>query len=154
MAYVQHSSVFPLPPAELYQLVSQVQSWGKFMPDEVSLKFLRGPREAAPGAEFSFLLKRWQLETDWVLRIESVTPGQQIIERQILGLFEDWVHTIRFEVHGEKECRLHNMIEYRMPFGIFGRLTDDLIGRKDLKRILEVSHHKLRKYLLSKPQQS
>jgi ligand-binding SRPBCC domain-containing protein len=154
MAYVQHSSVFPLPPQDLYKLVSQIQHWGKFLPEDLSLKFVRGPKEIIVGAEYCFLLKRWGIETDWVMRVESLNPGQQFVERQILGLFEDWVHTVRFEAHTEKECRLHNMIEYRMPFGIFGRLTDDLLGRKDLKRILETSHLKLRKYLLSKPERS
>ena len=154
MAYVQHSSVFPLAPKEFFQLISQIQDWGRFLPDDLSLKFVRGPKVFTAGAEYAFVLKRWHLETDWVLRVDSVIPGHQIVERQILGLFEDWVHTLRFEAHGENECRLHNIIEYHMPFGILGRLADDLLGRRDLQRVLEISHQKLRKYLLSRPERS
>jgi ligand-binding SRPBCC domain-containing protein len=91
----------------------------------------------APESEFLFLMTRFGIEQPVRFVVDRLVLGNSFTYRQVSGLFEYFVHTIKFEEHGQGDTLVTDIVEYENPFGLLGRIADDVFVRKDLKRILE-----------------
>ena len=145
MAYIHYSSVLPAAPGVVFEYLKDMRHFGSLVPP--TLKFeLTGPSlRMQPGAEYEFRLTRFGLRYMWIVRIEEYDEPKQFTERQVIGVFENWVHTYKFEEHGSNSTLLTNIIQYSVPFGLVGKLADDLLIRNDLMQILRYSHDKLKR---------
>lgn len=146
MAHVQHSSVIPIHKHDLYEFLSDYRKRTRIMPPDIVLELTSLPLDLKKGAEHEFKLTRFGLSYSLSLIVESCEQDQSIIERAQFSYFEEWVNSIRFEDHGEKATLLTNAIDYKIPFGVLGALADDLFIKKDMQRILEFSHNKIKSF--------
>ncbi|MCC7405379.1 MAG: hypothetical protein IT288_13355 [Bdellovibrionales bacterium] len=89
------------------------------------------------GAEFTYLMTRVGISQQVRFRVEDVTRGTALVYRQTEGVFRKWVHTQKFTTHGKNETLVTDVVDYELPFGLVGHLLDDLLFRRDLRRILE-----------------
>ena len=55
------------------------------------------------------------------------------------GPFSRWHHKHLFMEH-ERGCRLRDVIDYALPFGVLGRLVDSLVVRPRLRRLFDYRH--------------
>jgi ligand-binding SRPBCC domain-containing protein len=55
------------------------------------------------------------------------------------GPFSHWRHKHLFLPH-EAGCLLRDVIDYSLPFGVFGRLVDRLLVRPRLRRLFDYRH--------------
>lgn len=148
MAHLHYSSVIGAPRSEVFDFVSDFAKLPLLMPEYLKLDLTAPPLTVQRGAEFEFKITRFGINNLWSVKIEDFKEEELFTERLIMGVFDSWVHTYRFEDHGENSTRLSHFIDYQMPFGIFGRLADDLVFRKDLSNLLMFAHRKLEKLLL------
>lgn len=147
MAHLQYSSILSHPRSTVFSYMKDYSHLPQLMPQGITLELTAPPIRMQKGAEYEFRLSRFGIHNIWSVKIEDYQENQLFVERQILGVFDSWIHTVRFEDHGEKNTRLSHFIEYTMPFGLLGRLADDLILRRELMRIFETGHERLKAQL-------
>jgi ligand-binding SRPBCC domain-containing protein len=88
-------------------------------------------------SEFSYLMERFGVEQQLRFKVDRLVLGNSITYSQVEGPFRSWSHTLKFEDHGPDGTLVTDLIDYEMPFGLLGRLLDDLWWRQDLLQILK-----------------
>lgn len=134
---------------EAYELLSNPARLGQLLKDHLEVEVKRGADSLRRGAEYELVMTRYGLSQPVRLRVEEVVKGARLTYRQAEGLFADWIHTIRFEDHGDNQTLVTDYVDYRLPFGILGYLADDLFVRKDMERLLFDRLNRARDYFLA-----
>lgn len=99
-------------------------------------------REAAPltdGATADIVIRKGPLKVRLLARHSDVDPGNGFTDSQERGPFASWVHRHRFE-RADDGARLHDSIEYRLPFGAIGRLALGAPFARELRRQFRFRH--------------
>jgi ligand-binding SRPBCC domain-containing protein len=94
------------------------------------------PESLAEGSRIEYRI-RWTLLTlRWVTRITRWRPPTEFEDVQERGPYAAWTHTHRFEpVDGG--VRMHDHVQYALPFGILGRAVHRLLVRRQLEAIFD-----------------
>jgi hypothetical protein len=151
MANLKVSTVLPGEINKLFSYVTDYSNYIKAMPADFRLSLAGPVFKMKKGAEYSFKLTRFGVPTLWSVRIEDFAENSFFVEKQTIGMFSSWTASHRFEEHGVNQVRLTTFIEYTMAFGVLGRLFDDLIIRRDLARLIRLTHQSLKKTLEESP---
>lgn len=88
------------------------------------------------GCEFLFLMSRYGIEQPVRFKVEKLVTGISLTYSQVSGVFLSWRHTVKLEEQ-EGGTLVTDIVEYELPFGIFGKLVDDFMVRLDVKKMLE-----------------
>jgi ligand-binding SRPBCC domain-containing protein len=123
------------------------------MPAEMSAERL----EDGPFREGTLI--RWRIswkgfQFTWAIVLDSIKAPEKVEVRQKLGIFNYWSLTQALEDHGSGSTLLKDLVEYEMPLGLFGKLADDLIVRREIRRLLESRHDKIRELVERRKQSS
>ncbi|USN48120.1 MAG: hypothetical protein H6626_03260 [Pseudobdellovibrionaceae bacterium] len=137
MAHIQCSMVIPGERSEVFQYVTALENQPLLLEDTIEAENLNGDRILEKDAEYSFLMCRMHFSQPVRLYVTEFIPGDVLTYRQTEGLFEKWVHTMKFTTHGPGETLVTDLVEYAVPMGILGNLADDLFIRKDMGRVLK-----------------
>jgi ligand-binding SRPBCC domain-containing protein len=137
MAHLQVSAIVPGARQEVFQFLCSPDRLPHLLKDHIEVEMVRGADALRRGAEFEFTMTRFGFTQPVRLRVEDVLKGSRITYRQAEGLFADWIHTSKFEDHGENQTLVTDFVDYSVPFGLFGHLADDVFLRRDLKGVLE-----------------
>ena len=149
MAHLQYSSILPLPRGQVFDYVSDLRRLPTFLPENFQLAVKRAPPRIRLGSEYEYTLARGGFKNlVWMVRINAFEQDKLFSELQVMGVFDFWQNIYRFEDHGEGLTKLTSTVEYNMPFGLLGRLADDLLVRRDLQRIFRLAHENLRAQLV------
>jgi len=89
--------------------------------------------------EYQVRISRFGLSVLWGIVIEQFEPDHYFRDRQTHGPFALWVHTHKFEDHGSGTL-LTDLIEYDVPFGLVGKIADDIVVRRELHRLFKLRH--------------
>jgi uncharacterized protein (TIGR01777 family) len=76
----------------------------------------------------------------WLAEAYDFQPGRQFQDRQLCGPFAFWNHTHRFIPDGPNASFLEDHIEYRLPFGLPGRVFGSGIARRRLEAMFRYRH--------------
>lgn len=76
----------------------------------------------------------------WEVEVFDFEPGRGFKYRQVRGPFAEWVHTHRFIAKGDRDSILENVIDYRAPFGVVGRLFCERLVRRRLTAMFAYRH--------------
>lgn len=147
MSHISCSRVIPASPTEVFAFACDPQNLKALLQDHIEVEFVSGSETLEPDAEYSFNMTRYGLTQAVRLRVVEVKIGSWLAYKQIEGLFRRWSHVQKFESHGANGTLLTDMVEYELPFGIFGHLFDDLVLRKDMQKVLESRLDRLAKML-------
>lgn len=137
MAHLQISAIIPGPRQEVFQFLCAPERLPQLLQDHVEVEMVRGADGLRRGAEFEFSMSRYGFSQGVRFRVEDVLKGSRLTYRQTEGIFADWIHTSKFEDHGEQQTLVTDFVDYTLPFGLFGYLADDIFIRRDLKNLLE-----------------
>lgn len=92
------------------------------------------PEKVQTGARIAYWLRLHGMPIRWTTRIVAWNPPYQFVDVQTGGPFALWCHRHTFEsVPGGTIAR--DRVEYRIGFGMAGRLMHRLLVRRDLDRI-------------------
>ena len=69
-------------------------------------------------------------------RITRFEPPREFQDVQEKGPYRTWVHTHTFAKEGDA-VRMTDRVEYRLPFGLAGRLAHGLVVRRQLEGIFD-----------------
>lgn len=136
MAHLQVSAIVPGPRGEVFDLICAPDRLPHLLADRIEVQMTSGAEVLRRGAEYEFMMTRFGFSQTVRLRIEDYLKGSRLTYRQSEGLFADWMHTIKFEDHGENQTLVVDYVDYKVPFGLVGYLVDDLFVRRDMKQIL------------------
>lgn len=136
MARLQVSSIISCLRNDAFTLLTSPERLPFLLKDHIEVEFKGGGEQIRRGAEFEFMMTRMGFSQPVRLRVEDVLQGVRVTFRQIEGLFASWLHTIKFEDHGENQTLVTDYVDYRLPLGIIGYVLDDLVVRKDLEKVL------------------
>jgi ligand-binding SRPBCC domain-containing protein len=104
----------------------------------------QGPIELAAGARIRYRLSLHGIPVTWTTEIRRWEPPFRFIDVQLSGPYRLWHHSHRFESLGGGTL-MTDVVRYRLPFGIAGRLVNALKVRRDLKGIFDYRHDRVEK---------
>lgn len=142
MPSVQVSSILPAQKKEVFDFLFREEAWERGVSPVFESELLQsGPLRE--GTVLRWRLSRFGVSFDWSIRIESIESDEKVAVSQRVGPFEEWVLTQELFEHGERATKIKDTIEYKLAFGLIGCLLDDLVVRRELKKILESRHEKI-----------
>ncbi|MEO9953612.1 SRPBCC family protein [Nonlabens sp.] len=133
MKLIQFSSQQKLP-------ISIDKAW-EFLTDANNLKLLTPPeldmvvqygteRGMYPGQLIEYSVKPLPFyRTNWVTHITQVEEGKFFVDEQMYGPYATWHHK-HFITEIEGGTLMEDLIHYRLPFGVLGKLGTPLVKKK------------------------
>ena len=149
MAHFEFSSVIEGGRKDVFDYVSDMASLPEIMSEDYKIEYTSPLTKLKKGSEYEIRLTRIGISLLWGIVIEDLVPGEFVRDRQNHGPFSLWVHTQKFDDHG-KGTLLTDLIEYDVPFGLIGKLADDIFVRRDLQRIINHRHIKIAEHFAKK----
>ncbi len=137
MAHIQCAKVISAIKFDVYNLLTTPENLTELLSEQIEVKWQNPGVEVKQGSEFLFLMSRFGIEQPIRFVVDRLVIGNQLTYRQVNGVYSRFVHTMKFEDHGQNETLVTDLVDYEMPFGILGRLADDFFARADLRNILE-----------------
>ncbi len=137
MAHVQCAKVINGSKFKVYDYLTSPANLADQLKGHIEVKWQNPGVEIAPGSEFLFLMTRFGIEQPIRFVVDRMVVGNSLTYRQVSGVYARFVHTMKFEEHGQNETLVTDFLEYEIPFGLFGKLADDFFIRSDLKKLLE-----------------
>jgi uncharacterized protein (TIGR01777 family) len=80
------------------------------------------------------------LKGTWLAEAHDFLPGRRFQDRELRGPFAFWNHTHLMIPEGAEASTLEDLIEYRVPFGLPGRLFAGGLVRKRLATVFTYRH--------------
>jgi ligand-binding SRPBCC domain-containing protein len=90
----------------------------------------------AAGTRIRYRLSWHGIPVSWTTDIREWKPPFRFVDVQLGGPYRLWHHTHRFESK-DGGTRMTDIVRYRLPFGIIGRVMHAIKVRRGVERILE-----------------
>ena len=82
------------------------------------------------------------IKATWISEITHLEEGKYFVDLQLYGPYAFWHHKhFIHEIDGGVE--MEDIIDYKVPFGIFGRIFHPLLVRPKLEKIFSYRQNKL-----------
>ncbi|MEC7262726.1 MAG: SRPBCC family protein [Bacteroidota bacterium] len=146
--------VLPISKMEAWQFLSDPKNLKTITPEHMGFDIISGDdKNMYPGQIIQYKVNPLPLfSTKWVTEITHVKEGEYFVDEQRFGPYALWHHKhFLKEIPGGVE--MEDVIDYKIPFGILGRLSQILFIKKQLKTIFEFRERKLNE-LFGKPDES
>ncbi len=82
------------------------------------------------------------ITTKWVSEITNIKEGNYFVDQQLFGPYALWHHK-HFIHETDGGVIMEDLIDYKIPFGVLGRLAHPLIVKKQLQQIFAFREEKL-----------
>lgn len=136
MGHLQTSRLIPAPIGEVYRHIVNPEHMTQWLTPEIDVEFTEPIPVLREQSEFTVRFRRFNKVVDAVFRVEEMKPRERVTYRQVSGFFKAWRHTQVLRTHDEKTTLLTDLVDFKLPYGIFGTLLDDLYAHRDLERIM------------------
>jgi len=136
MSRLQVSQLIEAPPMEVFKLLTDPYSLPDLLAPVLEVEVQAAESELVRGQELTFMMSRYGLSQMVRLRVEDILIGRRLTVRQTLGLFKEWIHTLRCEEVGGRQTMVTEIVEFEVPFGILGLVLSDVWVKRDLQSIL------------------
>lgn len=146
MAHLQISERIQASRGEVFDYLTDPNSLPFLLAPAVDVQVLTPEVEFKRGSEAHFNMTRMGLTQSIRFRVEDVLKGSRLTYRQIEGLFSSWTHTMKFEDCGEGETLVTDLVDYHLPMGVLGFLADDLLIKRDMRKLMSNRLAKVREH--------
>ena len=137
MAHLQISELIPASRMDVFDYLTDPSQLPTLLDPLIDVKVLTPDVPLKRGNEVHFMMSRYGLSQSIRFRIEDILRGSRLTYRQSEGVFASWTHTLKFEDHGDNGTLVTDLVDYRVPLGLFGHLADDLLLKRDMNRLLQ-----------------
>ena len=142
MAHFEFSSVMNVPKNEVFGFISDMANLSEIMAEDYKIEATSPITKMKKGSEYEIRITRAGISVSWGIIIEDIVQNEFVRDRQSHGPFALWVHTQKVEDHGQGTL-MTDFIEYDVPFGLLGKLADDIFVRRDLAQIFARRHARI-----------
>ncbi len=131
---------------DVWDFVSSPKNLKKITPDYMNFVIKSKNREEKiyPGMiicyKVSPLLK---IPTSWVTEITHVEKNKLFVDEQRVGPYKIWHHEHLFKQE-EKGVLMIDIISYKLPFGILGRLVNYFFINKKINKIFNYRYDRMK----------
>lgn len=137
MAHLQCAKVIPGSKFEVFAYLANPAHLSEQLEGCIEVTWENPGVEVKQGSEFLFNMTRFGIAQPIRFLVDRVVTGHSLSIRQINGVYARFVHTMKFEEHGQNETLVTDFVDYDVPFGILGRIADDFWVRNDMQKLLE-----------------
>lgn len=137
MAHIQVQRIIKAPSFKVYQYLTAPENLKTQLEGLVAVELLNPGIDPKPGSEFLFQMQRFGVDYPIRFVVEKYVTGHSFTYNQVKGLLASWRHTMRFEEKEAHSTLVTDLVEYEVPGGIVGRLIDDFLARREMRKILE-----------------
>ena len=130
---------------ELFEFHLDSNNISKITPLNTKVELLNDDGITFVGKIVKIKTVKFFIPTYWEVKIEKLDKPNILIDVAIKSPFKYWKHQHIFTKKGSF-CELKDIIEYELPFGIFGELLDGFI-QLDIKNMFEYRHKKTKEIL-------
>ena len=134
----------PISKDQAWDFLSDPKNLKTITPDYMGFNILIGAdRKMFPGQIIQYIVTPVAgIPTKWVTEITHVKEGEYFVDEQRFGPYALWHHKhfIRPIAGG---VEMIDIVDYKLPLGILGRLAHVLFVKKQLKQIFDYRYHKL-----------
>jgi ligand-binding SRPBCC domain-containing protein len=135
---------FPISLQDVWDFMSNPKNLAVITPPEVGFKTLSGDdREMFAGQVIHYTITPvFGIKIEWVTEITHVVPESHFVDEQRYGPYKFWHHKHFFsEIPGGVE--MLDVVHYKLPFGILGRIAHPLLVKPKLKEIFDFREKRL-----------
>ena len=142
-----HSNIYTLrsvveisiPISKAWEFFSSPENLAKVTPQEMNFLITSGkPKKAYSGQIISYkvnVLKYFRL--NWVTEITNIEFEKYFVDEQRFGPYKMWHHEHLFERIDDHNCKMIDIVSYKLPFGFLGKWGHKLFIKKQLKTIFD-----------------
>ncbi len=134
----------PIEIGEAWDFFSDPRNLKVITPTYMGFNILSGAeRKMYPGQIIQYIVTPVAgIKTKWVTEITHVKDKEYFVDEQRFGPYAMWHHKHFFkEIPGGVE--MEDIVDYKLPFGILGKMVHPLIVEPKLKEIFEFRKEKL-----------
>jgi len=128
----------PISQSEAWDFLSDPKNLKRITPDYMGFKIVSGAAERMfAGQIIQYVVTPLlNIPTTWVTEITHVEEGNYFVDEQRFGPYSLWHHK-HFIKPIEKGVEMVDIVDYKIPFGVLGRIAHPLIVDPKLKEIFE-----------------
>ncbi|WP_051670872.1 SRPBCC family protein [Bryobacter aggregatus] len=122
---------------EVFNFFSDARNLEEITPPWLHFRILAmDPGFISEGTKVYYRLRLHGIPIHWTTEIRQWDAPHRFVDVQRSGPFRLWHHTHCFEAH-KGRTRMIDIVRYRLPLGILGRMVHALKVRGDLRRIFD-----------------
>lgn len=128
----------PISQSEAWDFLSDPKNLKRITPDYMGFKIVSGAAERMfAGQIIQYVVTPLlNIPTTWVTEITHVEEGNYFVDEQRFGPYDLWHHK-HFIKPIEKGVEMIDIVDYKIPFRVLGRIAHPLIVAPKLKEIFE-----------------
>ncbi len=130
--------------AKAWEFFSKPENLSLLTPDDMNFTILEKPSVSM----YEGMLIRYKvspikgIKLGWTSEITKIKPREYFIDKQLEGPFKYWHHEHHFK-ETPNGVELRDVLYYRVPFGIFGKILHKPLVRKKLNAIFAYRQNKI-----------
>jgi ligand-binding SRPBCC domain-containing protein len=102
-----------------------------------------GEGKMYPGQIIEYYVKPvLQIKLHWVTEITNVKQNQYFVDEQRFGPYAFWHHQHSFK-EVNQGVEMNDLVHYKLPLGVFGKLANVLFVKKQLQEVFEYRFKKV-----------
>lgn len=144
MLFVKESRI-AAPPASVFVFHESPDALRRLIPPWENMTIVQAAGSLAPGSRVVVAGRVAGVPVRWVAVHTEYDPPRLFADRQESGPFAHWYHRHRFSDDGRGGTILRDEVEYRLPFGLIGRLLAGRLVRRKLERMFAYRHETTRR---------
>ena len=127
----------PRPIEEVFTFFSDARNLEEITPPWLGFRILTPvPIRIAEETRIRYRLRLHGIPVGWETEIRQWKPPHRFCDVQLLGPYQLWHHTHRFEPK-DGGTLMTDILRYRLPLGIIGQLVHHLKVRRDVEKIFD-----------------
>ena len=140
----QRTQKLPISLSEAWEFLSNPKNLSILTPTEMNFTIIskdEKPMYAGQVIQYS-VTPIAGIKATWISEITHLEEGKYFVDLQLYGPYAFWHHKhFIHEIDGGVE--MEDIIDYKVPFGIFGRIFHPLLVRPKLEKIFSYRQKKL-----------
>ena len=134
---LERIQMIQLPRDEVFKFFSDAFNLERITPSFLNFRILtKAPIDIQEGTLIDYRIRLFGVPMNWRTRIERFEPNSEFVDTQIIGPYVLWHHTHVFETTAEGTL-MKDVVRYRLPMGVIGRMVHWLFVRRTLERIFD-----------------
>jgi len=144
---LQHTQVIPAPPEEVWNYFSNPNNLSHITPPEMRFTVTSPPYtgQVYPGQIITYIVSPvLGIPLEWMTEITHVEYLNYFVDEQRVGPYHIWHHEHHFQII-PGGVKMTDIVHYRLPFGLLGRLAHWLFVKKQLDNLFIYRHRAVEK---------
>jgi len=145
------TTIINVPVQRLFQWHERKGAVSRLTPPWIDIRLIHHTGGINVRAKVKFILKFFKISFVWKAEHIEYQKNKFFKDMQVKGPFAIWMHSHLFESHKKNQSVMEDKVEFRLPFGISGKIFLSLI-QKNLERVFAYRHRILKNDLENQPE--